>query len=208
MINYKFTTIRIVFIAIYTALIYSLQVALSFLPNVELVTFLFLIGALFMPLWAILTVAICFNVLEFVTYGFGDWVVFYMIIWPIFVLLINLVFKKAILKHWWIGVIIMTVFGFAFGTLNTGVWMMFYGVSGAMAYWIAGFSFDLIHGVANMLIGVALIIPVMKVMKSYIPKIFVNKTNIKIETKGLEDGKPTTSTSTRTSTTSTKQQEI
>ncbi|PPE04155.1 hypothetical protein [Williamsoniiplasma lucivorax] len=186
--NYKLTTIRIAFIGVYIALIYGLKLALSFIPNVEVVTLLMTMGAVYMPYWAVILSVMSFNLLELVTYGFGDWWVFYMLVWPLLVTICSL-FKKSILKHWWIAVIIMTLFGFLFGTLNTGVRMFFYGFNGAMAYWVAGFTFDLVHGVANMLVGVALTVPVMKVMNIYMPRIF-NKP-WKIEKKwDIENDKP------------------
>lgn len=157
------TTLHMTLLAIMAALLVAFQVALSMIPNVEVVTLLFIILALIFPLYWSVTLAFVFTILEMLIWGYGDWVLSYLIAWPVLVLI------TYGLKRWltnektvalWSG-----IYGVTFGVYSTIVYMGLYGWSAGVAYYLAGvFPFDLIHGFANFTLALLLFKPVYTVI--------------------------------------------
>ena len=77
------STIRLVRIALLGALLYVAQVALAFLPNIEIVSLLIVIFTLLFQEDAryICLVYVVFNGLQA---GFGLWWWTYLLVWPVF----------------------------------------------------------------------------------------------------------------------------
>ena len=75
-------TKELVTIAILAALLYIVQVAFSFLPNIELVSLLILIYTLVFDKMTLKIIAV-FIILEGVQWGFGLWWWSYIYVWPI-----------------------------------------------------------------------------------------------------------------------------
>lgn len=169
-------TYQIVIIGLLSAIVFALQVALASLPNVELVTLLLLVYSLTLPLFSSILISIIFTTLEMLIWGFGDWVVGYFWIWPLW----NIVayFLKPIIKenlYYW--AIISGLWGAIFGGLfaiNHGI---FYGFSYSLAYWLRGIPFDIIHAISNYVITLILFVPTLKVVKQLLKKYFVIKEN-------------------------------
>jgi energy-coupling factor transport system substrate-specific component len=165
------TTLKITFVATYIALTYGLQVALASVPNVETVTLFLIVAGVQLPLRISLLIGVCFTSLEIITYGVGDWAILYLVGWSLLIGL-AMIFKKVILKWWWVAVILGSLFGFLFGSLDALIKGMLYGVSGLLAYWIQGLIFDLIHGVGNFLVILFCYWPFTRVLNLYTPKFF------------------------------------
>ena len=75
-------TKELVTIAILAALLYIVQVAFSFLPNIELVSLLVLVYTLVFDKMTLKIIAV-FIILEGVQWGFGLWWWSYIYVWPI-----------------------------------------------------------------------------------------------------------------------------
>lgn len=165
-------TLKITFVATYVALIYGLQVSLAIIPNVEAVTLLLFIAAIQFPIALTLLMNISFILLEALTYGFGDWVLFYIVVWNL-LMVIGFLSRSLVNRYWGIAVFIGTMFGFLFGTVDALVKGLLYGSSGMLAYWFSGLIFDLIHGMSNFFIFLFCYIPISKVVGLYIQKFFV-----------------------------------
>lgn len=165
------STIKITFVATYIALTYGLQVALASVPNVETVTLFLIIAGVQLPLGLSLLVGVAFTSLELITYGFGDWALLYLIAWSLLII-ISLLTRKLIQKCWPVAIVIGSLFGFGFGSMDALTKGMLYGLSGLYAYWISGLIFDLIHGVSNFLIILFCYLPVSKVVGMYTDKFF------------------------------------
>lgn len=159
-------TQNIVLVGLYSAVLLVLQLALMTLPNIELVSFLFIIYGLTLPFKMSLMISFVFVILQALVHGFGDWVIAYIWIWPLWVTFIYLL--KPIIKERTYGwAIISGLWGILFGMLfaiNHGI---FYGFNFSMIYWIKGLSFDLIHLVSNYLITLLLFEPTLKHFKIY-----------------------------------------
>jgi energy-coupling factor transport system substrate-specific component len=142
---------RIVLISALAAAIFAAQVGLAFIPNVELVTLLFLLVALYLPIWDALAVSMVFVILEALIWGLGDWVIGYLWIWPLWMLIVIL-FKRingAKPDRW---AMLGGLFGLLFGFLFSLQHALIYGVSLGIAYWIQGISFDIVHGISNYIL--------------------------------------------------------
>lgn len=134
--------------------------ALAFLPNVELVSLLTILFTLVFRRKAIGGLAV-FLLLEGVLYGFGLWWLMYLYVWPI---LAGLTWLFRWMKHAWQWAILSGLYGLAFGTLCSLVYLPMGGVSMVIAWIISGFTFDLIHAGGNFLLALLLYIPLRKAL--------------------------------------------
>lgn len=152
---------KMVFTAACAAVMFAAQVALSALPNVELVSLLTVIYALLFGKDA-LAVIYLFVFLEGMLYGFGIWWLMYLYVWDILWLLARL-FRNRLHKpiEW---ALLLCIYGLSFGALCTLVMIPVSGLKGAASWWIAGIPSDLVHAVGNFMMGFLLYRPLMKFM--------------------------------------------
>lgn len=143
--------------------------ALDFLPNIELVTFWVIMFTLFLGKKAIYGV-IGFTLIEGMVFGFHVWWIMYLYEWPLLCWITWKFRKNESLVLW---AVIAGIFGFTFGAMGS-IPYFFIGlstggvVSGlrtAFTWWIAGIPWDMIHGVANIVVMLILYKPVLLVMK-------------------------------------------
>lgn len=137
------------------AIVFISQVALSFLPNIELVTLLFILYTLVIGR-KVFGVVYAFVFLEGITYGFGLWWINYLYVWTV-LCFITLVFRKQTSFVFWS--IIFGFFGLAFGALCSLPYFFISGPSGAFAYWIAGIPSDITHCIGNVCLCLILFKP-------------------------------------------------
>ena len=143
-----FTVRKLVLLALLAASALALQVSLSFIPNVELVTLWFLLLACELSFKESLVVVFVFCILQALVWGFGDWVVAYLWIWTLWVYIVQL-FKKYIKDNSHLWALLGAVFGFVFGFLFSIQHALMYGFNMGVIYWIRGISFDIIHAFSN-----------------------------------------------------------
>ena len=155
-----FTVRELVFLALCTALIFSLQIALANLPNVEVVTLLVILYTLHFRKKALLVIY-AFVVLEGIFYGFHIWWIMYLYIWTILWLVVTLMRKHSSALVW---AVTAGFYGLLFGALCAIPYLFLGGFSVALSWWIAGIPFDLIHCVANFLLVLVLFTPLDRVM--------------------------------------------
>ena len=89
---------RIAFVAIYVAIIVAFQTLLSTISGLELTTLLFVAATLFLPLTTAFNIVIVYCLIEGILFGFGDWVLLYLVYWS-FVVLITRLLRKHLKKH-------------------------------------------------------------------------------------------------------------
>lgn len=138
-----------------TAIALVSQVGLSFLPNIELVTLLFILYTLIIGK-KVLGVVYAFVFLEGVMYGFGLWWINYLYVWTV-LCLITLALRKQTSFIFWS--IISGLFGISFGALCSIPYFFISGPSGAFAYWIAGIPSDITHCIGNVILCLLLFKP-------------------------------------------------
>jgi hypothetical protein len=164
-----FTVRKLVLLALFAASALALQVSLSFLPNVELVTLWFLLLACVLTFKESLVVVFVFSTLEALVWGFGDWVVAYLWIWALWVVLVQAF--KSIIKdssHGW--ALLGAFYGFAFGLLFSIQHAVLYGFNMGVIYWIRGISFDIIHAFSNYSLILILYKPLSKLLSTLLRK--------------------------------------
>jgi len=138
------------------------KLALSFVPNVEIVTLFFIVFTTTLGIKRSLMVAMVFVTTEILIYGFSTWVIGYYLIWPILVLIISALSKRVSSEYGYAAT--GALFGFFYGMFFAITESFFYGPAYGLAYWINGLTFDLIHGVSNFIIILLLYKPLRKMM--------------------------------------------
>ena len=88
--NYEISRIKpkeIALIGLLSATITGGKLALSFIPNVEIVTLLFILYANIFGIKRTLLVSFIFTTMEIFIYGMNTWLLAYYLVWPLLVVL-------------------------------------------------------------------------------------------------------------------------
>ena len=151
--------------AIMTALLTTGKLVLSFIPNVEIVSFMILMFCLYFGRKTFISVA-AFVVIEGLLYGFNVYWFGYVYIWPLLCALGLLIRKRASLFSL---TVLTTLFGLFYGFLFSFVYIFTGrpnpGLGFALTWWMSGIPYDLIHGAGNFAVMLCLYAPVSKVLK-------------------------------------------
>ncbi len=152
---------RLVVAALLAALLFTVQVALGFLPNIELVS---LMVILFTLVFGRLTVyaIYAFALLEGLMYGFGIWWVMYLYVWTILYLIVVLFKKNESVILW---AVISAFFGLSFGALCAIPYAVAGGIGAGIAWWSAGIMFDITHAIGNFVVTLVLFKPLYYVLE-------------------------------------------
>lgn len=145
----------IVIVGIMSALLITVQVALSFLPNIELVSLLIVLSTLIFG-WKTLYIIYIFVFAEGFIYGFGVWWFCYLYVWTI-LMLITMLFKKNRSPFFW--AIVTGAFGLSFGTLCSIPYLIIGGAKMAISGIISGIPFDAAHCIGNYALTLVLFKP-------------------------------------------------
>lgn len=151
------TTKELTLIAILSASLTAGKMALFSIPNVEIVTFLFIVFTVLFGKKRALLAAVVFTTTEVLLWGFGTWIVGYYLIWPIVILLTSLVLR--ITSNEYAFAFLAGFFGLTFGLFFAVIESFFYGIAYGFTYWASGLPFDIIHGASNFIIALFLFKP-------------------------------------------------
>ena len=132
--------------ALLSAILYVSKIALEFLPNFEAVSLLVIIYTLVFGKEAFIIVTV-FNLFEIVQWGFGNWLITYLYIWPLLVF-VTLLLKKFIKEEFIIWAVLSGVFGLFFGTFFALSYIPV-GLTYAFNYWLSGLPWDFVHCVCT-----------------------------------------------------------
>lgn len=147
----------IVLIGILSASITAGKLAMSFIPNVEVVTLLFILYTIVFGYKKSFFIAVVFTTTEILIYGFSTWLLVYYVIWPMLVTITELMKRRVKSEYGY--AIIGSIFGYTFGIFFAVLESFFYGAAYGWTYWIRGIPLDLIHGTANFIIILVLFKP-------------------------------------------------
>ena len=153
----NFTVWDIVLIPLLSASLTAGKMALVFIPNVEIVTLLFIVYASFFGFRKTFLVALIFSTTEIFFYGVQTWLLAYYLIWPLLSFLAVLL-QKCTHSEWPYAILGM-IFGLGFGLFFAVIESLFYGIPYGIVYWVRGIPFDLIHGASNFVIVLFLFNP-------------------------------------------------
>ena len=151
------------------AVIEAAKLAMANLPNIELTSFLIVMFTLYFGKRTLFAIP-AFILIEVMIFGFDIlWVLAYCYVWPILCLL-TLLFKK-IPQSSFSPALLSGFFGLFFGFLCSFPYLFITtgtnptaSLSSAIAWWIAGIPFDIIHGVSNFIIMLVLYVPVSRML--------------------------------------------
>ena len=132
--------------ALMGALLFAVQVVLSGLPNIELVSLLLILYTQAVSPKQALAAAFLFALLEGLFYGFGIWWIMYLYIWPVLVLL-SWLFRKN--RSVWFWTMLSAAFGLSFGALCAIPYAVSGGIAAGISWWISGIPFDIAHCISN-----------------------------------------------------------
>lgn len=138
------TTKKLVILSMSSALVFVFKVALAFIPNIELVTFLLIIFTLVYPLKEALAIASIYTLLEIIVWGLSEQ--FY--IW-ILIVLMTLLLKKIFKENFILWAIYSGLWGLLFGLLSSIPIFLLFGYTYAVTYYISGLRFDVPHLIGN-----------------------------------------------------------
>lgn len=162
---------QLVILGMLSAVLVAAQVTIAVLPNIELVTpliiiFTLLLGSLvFAPIYA-------FVLVEGLIYGFGLWWINYLYVWSILALAVLLLRKQ---KSPAVFAVLGGAFGLLFGALCAVPYFFIGGPASALAYWISGIPFDLIHCLSNTVVTLLLFVPLYRLCARLIGDTFGEK---------------------------------
>lgn len=161
----------LVLISILSASITAGKLALSFVPNVEVVSLLFIVYTVALGVKRTWLISIIFATTEIFLYGFSTWVLGYYVVWPILILATGCLKEKV--KSEYGFAMISGVFGLSFGFFFAVFESLFYGVAYGMAYWARGIPLDIIHGASNYILAIILFNPLIKIFKSQLKQYYI-----------------------------------
>lgn len=159
----------ITLIGMMVAVIEVCKIALSFLPNIELVSFWIIMFTLFFRKRVALVLPV-FVTIEGALYGFGMWWIAYLYIWPILAIITH-IFRKN--DSVWFWSILSGTFGLFFGMLSAVPYVFMGAVGGSImsglkagfAWWVSGIPWDVVHCIGNFCLMLALYRPVRNVLR-------------------------------------------
>lgn len=144
------------------AVMYCSKIFMEFLPNVHLLGVFTIAFTLVYRKKALYPIYV-YVLLNGLLAGFNMWWIPYLYIWTVLWGVTMLLPKNAPKI---VYVLMCSAHGFLFGTLYAPVQAIMFGLDfkGTIAWIIAGFPYDCIHGVANLCVGI-LIVPIVKLLK-------------------------------------------
>lgn len=165
------STKKLTLYAILTAILIISKEVLAFLPNIELVTFLLMLYALYLDVWGITLISVVFCFAQMALYGTGMWTISYFMIWPLYSW-ITYWMRNYLTGHYLRMAIVSLIFGLSFGLLTAIPYFML-SISAGWSYFVRGLIFDLVHGVGNFIIMIVLYDPISPVMERLFKRYFL-----------------------------------
>lgn len=160
-------------IAIMSAMLSAVKNVLAAVANVELVTLLLLVYTLTLGYRKTILASFIFVITEVFIWGFGSWVLIYIIYWPLLVTVLALLgrIKKHTVVFAICGAILMTVL---FGVISTAIEIIFMGANTLELFlrfykyrYLSGVAFFLTHIISNAIILPILTMPLLKLFKNF-----------------------------------------
>lgn len=174
----KRATAYIVRIAFMAAMLTAFKFALSFIPNVEIVTLMICVYGSALGMAYALPAALVFCTVEIAIYGVGSWVLLYYIYWTLLAVVASLLLKGGRTP---LAIAIGIIGSVLFGVLSACCDTLFCVANLApshlgrylIAYYIRGLYFDIVHTISNAVILLVLYAPLVAVTKRVAPDVCV-----------------------------------
>ena len=141
--------------------------AMEWLPNVHFVGVIIVITTAVYRKWALLPIYV-YVFIQGLLGGFSPWWMAYIYIWAILWGAVMLIPQKLPQNiRYILYVAVCALHGFMFGILYAPAQALLFGLDfkGTLAWIAAGFYFDMLHGIGNLVLGSLLIYPMTKIIK-------------------------------------------
>lgn len=164
--NIGLTLFEMTLFSMFGALIFGSKMLMEVLPNIHLVGMFTVLLTVVYRAKALIPLYI-FVLLNGLISGFNMWWIPYTYIWTILwavTMLLPNNMKPAVAAV--VYPLVCSLHGFLFGTLYAPVQALMFGFNfeQAVAWVVAGFPFDIIHGISNLIAGL-LVLPLSKILK-------------------------------------------
>lgn len=143
------------------ALTFISKFMLSSLPNIEIISLLLIVYTITFGKHTIYPLT-AYILMEFTLYGFGIWSIGYLYIWSVLVLVTLILYNITHTTNVFLWAIISGIFGFLFGALYIPLYIVIGDITTAIAWWVSGIPYDIIHGISNFILCLILFKPLMK----------------------------------------------
>lgn len=160
--NHSSPVYRLVCIAAMTAILEVAKFALNAIANVELISLLVIVFTRKFGWRMTMPAVFLFALLECMWWGVSLWTITYFYVWPILAAVTAAVNTDSAVTN----SLISGIFGLSFGALCSLVTLVLNGPGAAVAWWIAGIPYDLVHGAANFVLCMLLFHPLMKALSN------------------------------------------
>lgn len=150
------------------ALMYASKVIMEFAPNIHLLG-VFTIAFTVVYRWKALYPIYIYVLLNGMFSGFATWWIPYLYLWTV-LWGVTMLLPKKMPRPVQVVVyaVINALHGFGFGVLYAPAQALLFGLSfkGMIAWIVAGFPFDMVHGISNFVAGLLLIVPIVVILRS------------------------------------------
>lgn len=163
----KLTIFDTVLFGVLGALTFAAKYVMSPLPNIEPVSLMVMLFAVAFR-WKGLYPTYIYVVMEVLFYGINLWNVYYLYIWAV-LFLAAIAMRKVRNPFAWAA--LSGAFGLLFGALCAIVNAFIGGVGYAVAWWMSGISFDIIHSASNFVIALLLFVPLRNLLEKLYTRI-------------------------------------
>lgn len=158
--NNRLNIRQIALFGVLGAMTFGAKFVMSYLPNIEPVSLFVMVMAVVMGKKALYPIYI-YVAMEIMVYGLGTWNFNYLYIWLVLFLL-SYCLRSA--EHPLVWAMLSGVFGLLFGALCAPVDVFIGGFPYAIAKWVSGLGFDLLHCAGNFVIALVLFVPLRRIM--------------------------------------------
>lgn len=162
----KLTAKEIAIFGMLGALMYASKMVMEGFPNIHLIG-VFIVATTVVYRKKALFPIYVFVFLTGLFFGFGTWWIPYLYIWTILWGMTMLIPKRIPEKFKGIVyMIVCSLHGFLYGVFYAPAQALLFGLDfkGMIAWIVAGFPFDITHGISNFFCGI-LIVPIIKVLQ-------------------------------------------
>ena len=157
----RLTLAEVALFGILGGLTFAAKVVMAALPNIEPVSLMVMLFAVIFGRKCLYPIYV-YVLLEFFLYGINTWSLNYLYIWAILALAAWLLRSMTHPLGW---AMLSGVFGLVFGALCAPVDILIGGFSFALAKWVNGIPFDLMHCAGNFVIALVLFVPLRRVLE-------------------------------------------
>lgn len=151
-----------VLFAVLGAMTFAAKYVMSFLPNIEPVSLMVMLFAVVFG-WKWVYPVYLYVMLEILFYGISLWNINYLYIWAVLAVAAHFLRNMRSPLGW---ALLSGTFGLLFGALCGIVDVFIGGFGYAVAKWVSGIPFDLMHAGGNFVIALLLFRPLRKLLET------------------------------------------